>query len=138
MISLTGSNKQGFTFVEVMVTLAIFSVGIVGVFQSYLISLDRINHLTNRLYVHVYLDEHLKTIERNLKVYQTLPFELDRTGKIDLGGKILNYSHNLSIAQVENFNDVFELKLTYTWNERGLARSLSRSTYISDFELAKQ
>lgn len=136
MTSPIGNNK-GFTFIEVMVTLVIFSTGIVAVFQSYLISLDRINHITNRLYAGIYLDERLRTIERNLKVYQTLPFELDRTKEVDVGGKTLTYKHDLKISQVENFNDVFQLDLSYEWEENNRTVSLSRSIYISDFQLAE-
>ena len=116
-----------------MVTLIVLSAGIVAVFQSYLISLDRINHLANRLYAGVYLDERLQTIERNLRVHQALPFELAKEDDIDLGGKTVAFTRGLKIGQIENFNDIFKIDLSYSWKEENRTLRLSRSRYVADF-----
>ena len=53
-------RKTGFSFVEVMTTVAVLSVGIVAIYQSFLKSLDYMNHMTNRLYV---LNRIINTVE---------------------------------------------------------------------------
>ena len=116
-----------------MVTLVIFSTGIVAILQSYLTSLDRIEHLNNRLYASMLLDDRIALIKRNLRAYRALPLDMNRNDLVNLGNRELVLTHDLKIKQVENFQDIFELTMSYQWQEDSRLLTLSRSVYLTDF-----
>ncbi|HBG62529.1 MAG TPA: hypothetical protein DDX37_11970 [Candidatus Omnitrophica bacterium] len=130
-------SDSGFTFVEIMVALAVLSLGIVIIFKGFIVSLDRMNYLTNRLYATTLLDNRITAIERMLRVYETLPFELNRKEKLNVGAKEIEFRQRMNISEVEDFADVFELDLSLLWDSGGKEMILSRSAYISDFEYFK-
>ncbi|MBU0468380.1 MAG: prepilin-type N-terminal cleavage/methylation domain-containing protein [Candidatus Omnitrophica bacterium] len=128
------SSDSGFTFVEVMVALAVLSLGIVIIFKGFIVSLDRLSYLTNRLYATTLLDNRITAIERMLRVYETLPFDLNRKENINVGAKEIEFRQRMSISEVDDFADVFELDLSLLWDSGEKEMILSRSAYISDFE----
>lgn len=130
-------SNSGFTFVEVMVALAVLSLGIVIIFKGFVVSLDRLSYLTNRLYATTLLDNRITAIERMLRLYETLPFELNRTEKVNVGSKEIEFRQRMSISEVDDFADVFELDLSLLWDSGKKELILSRSAYISDFEYFK-
>jgi len=130
-----GIRKEGFTLIEILVTMTILSVGIVAIFKTYLISLDQINHLTYRLYATTILDNRISTTERMLRAFQALPIDLQHTEKVDLGHKTVNFEQELNISKVEDFLNVFEIDVTLKWMENDHQKQLSRSGYISNFSL---
>ena len=131
MISPTGKNK-GFTFIEMMVTLAVLSVGIVFIYKSFLVSIDQLEYLTQRLYATVLLDNQFSAIERNLKIYKALPVSLNESLKIPIGPKTITYKQGMNIKEVEDYPDVFSLTLVLSWSEQRRQMTLERTGYISD------
>lgn len=132
----TPSNTKGFTLVEVLVALIILSTGITAIFKSYFISLDRLQHINNRLYATSMLDSRLSEIERVLRAEEALPLNLSSTQEVDVGGRSISFDEEIRISEVEGFNDVFLLDLSITWNERGNMKKISRSSYISELDTA--
>lgn len=116
-----------------MLALSIFSMGIVAVFKTFTISLDRINHLTNRLYVTTLLDNRIFEVNRMLRVYDALPFDLNHSVTLDVGNQKLTFKQDMILKEVEDFSDVFEMSLSFTWMEAERKRTLSRSSYICHF-----
>jgi prepilin-type N-terminal cleavage/methylation domain-containing protein len=123
----------GFTFVEIMVTLVILSLGIVAIFRGLFTSLDQISHLNSRLYVNTMLDDRLARIERSLRAYKALPFELEPEQSLDLGVKSIVLTPSLNIAEVMGLNDIYRIDVAYSWLENGKTVRLSRSAFISDY-----
>ena len=115
-----------------MVTLAVLSVGIVFIYKSFLVSIDQLEYLTQRLYATVLLDNQFSTIERNLKVYKALPMSLNDSFKIPIGAKVINYKQGMNIREVEDYPDVFSLTLVLSWSEQRRQMTLERTGYISD------
>src|SRR5579872_1277046 len=62
--SVTGNDPsvQGFTFVEVMVSLVILCCGIVLIYKSFFLCADYLNNLTCRLYASSLMDEKIGDI----------------------------------------------------------------------------
>ena len=127
-------NKRAYTFIEIMVTLTILSAGLTMIYKTLIASLDRMNYLTNRLYADNLIDNRIAVIERMLRSYKALPFEVAQKEAVNIGRKELEFKQETLITEVENFLDVFQLDLTVGWQERDHQVSLKRSAYIADFE----
>ena len=123
---------KGFTFVEIMLSLIIFSVGVTAIFSTFLLSLDQMNHLTNRIYANTQLDNQILTIERILRVHRALPFDSQNLRKNNLGHRELIFQGKTFLTAVEDLPDVFALRLELTWDERARSKRLSRSAYLLD------
>ena len=144
MISKTGNralswknlflNPRAYTFIEVMVTVSILSLGLVMIYSALLTSLDRMSYLTNRLYAHHLLDNRIAALERMLRSYKALPFDVDQQETINVGNKNIEFTQQTIIKEVDNFLDVFQVDLTLTWMEKQRQLRMMRSAYISDFE----
>jgi len=126
-------SQAGYTFIEVMVALGILSFGIVMIFKVFLVSLDHMSHLTNRIYATTILDHYISLTELDLRAYKVLPFQLDNTENMSVGKNRIMFEHNIKISPVESFLDIFQLDIELSWMEGEHQRRLSRSSYISDF-----
>ncbi|MBF0523198.1 MAG: hypothetical protein HQL24_09105 [Candidatus Omnitrophica bacterium] len=116
-----------------MMALMIFSLGVVVIFKSFLISLDRMEYLTDRVYISTALDNRLEKIAQMLKVYKALPAQTQQFDKIDVGSRQITVEQTIDIKTVEDFVDVFSLDVTLKWNKKSKTMQLSRSAYITDF-----
>ena len=126
-------SESGFTFIEIMVTLVILSVGIVAIYQALFSSLDHISHLNSRLYANIMLEDRVAKVERILRAYKVLPFELDPQEAVDVGVKTIHFNPEMKISEVGDYIDIFKIDVAYSWEENGRTIRLSRSAYISDY-----
>ena len=126
-------KKNGFTFVEVLVALSIISFGLVAIIQSFLISIDRMNYLTNRLYAMISLDDRIENIERMLKVHNALPFDADKSDVMRVGAKDVSFFHRVDIREIDNLSDIFQIDLVVSWEEINGKKSISGATYVANF-----
>jgi len=127
-------NTKGFTFVEVMVTMVIFSLGIVTILKTFVVSLDQMSHLTTRLYANTLLDTQFSTIQKMLTQYSVLPMELEKSNEIQVGSRIVDFKETMSFTEVDDYLDVFELELKIKWNVGKKKYEISRIGYVSDFK----
>ncbi|MCD4779199.1 MAG: prepilin-type N-terminal cleavage/methylation domain-containing protein [Candidatus Omnitrophica bacterium] len=132
------NNRKGFTLIEVMVSLMILSVGIVYILKSYIVSLERTTHITNRIYATTALDNRISYIQRMLKAYKMLPIDLNRKEDIKVGGKNITFKQYMVIKEVAEMPEVFDLTLTLSWQEGLRNISLSRSAYLADFKVDQE
>ena len=127
-------SQAGFSFIEVMVAVAIFSVSIVAIFSIFIASVDRINYLNRRLYAMNILENRISEIGTMLRVYKALPFDMTRIDTVDICRRKISFKEHMDIQEVEDYVEVFKLDLSLTWPSDEGDRSLSRSAYISDFQ----
>lgn len=125
--------NAGFTFIEIMVTLAVLSGSIVMIYRALFSSLDHMSRLNSRLYADILLEDRIATIERTLRAYKALPFELNPPQAVDVGAKEIQFTPQMKISEVSGFMDVFQIDLALQWQEGQRQIQLSRSAYISDF-----
>lgn len=90
--------------------------------------------LTNRLYATIVLDNQVTSIERTLREFNALPFELDPTEQVNVGPKVIDYQKTFNIEQLPELPNVFSLDLTLSWEEKGRTIRLTRSAYLSNFK----
>lgn len=103
--------------------------------QVFRLSLDRLQHLTNRIYANTLIENKISTIERVLRSQKTLPYDADNDETLTIGAKAVTFKEQLTLSTVDNFLDLFKLDLTLSWQEGEQTKTLSRSTYIIDLRL---
>jgi len=131
--TLQSPSRTGFTFIEIMVTLVVLSLGIVAIFQSLFISLTNISYLNSRLYANMMLDDRIAKTERMLRAYNALPLDLDPQELVDIGVKMIQFNPKMNISQVKGFIDVYRIDISYSWEENGREIRIGRAAYISDY-----
>lgn len=129
------TSKKGLSFVEIMVTISILSLGLVGVIRTLILSLERVEHFRARLYAYNIIENKISYIERILRAYKTLPFDADDQEKHRVGGKEITFNHTLKISAVNDLTNLFKLDVTLDWMERGDKKTLKRSAYLLDLRL---
>jgi prepilin-type N-terminal cleavage/methylation domain-containing protein len=127
-------NRRGITFVEVMVTIVILSVGLVSLFRVFQSSISHLEHLTNRIYASNLLENRFARIQRLLSSANTLPVETDQEENISIGARILKVKKGTGIGQVDNFVDIFRLDLSVSWAEGQKKITLKRSGIVVDWD----
>ncbi len=131
--------NKGFTFIEVMVALIILSTGIVTILKVFIVSLDQLSYLGNRVYATIALDNKMIKMSRGLSTYNALAIhQLEESESIDTGPKNVEYKEELRISEVPGFSDLFLLDSTISWNEKGRTMQLARSVYLSNIHFAKE
>jgi len=125
-------QKKGLTFIEMMVTLVIISLGIVGIFTSLLSALDQTNYLTNRLYAAQLLDNKIFQQEKMFRRHKK--FMLDSNSKINMhtGYKRISFYPEINIRDINGAADIFLLDASLSWMEAGKKKKIKRSAYIMD------
>ena len=126
------AGHNGFTFIEVMVTIMILSTGIVMIYKTFLISLDQQNYLLHRLYANNLLDLEITQLQH---VFQ----EKGRSSLKDneMTKNAVIHNKTLAFAIKTFFQDIPELEGTLQmdigifWLERGRTVRLTRSVYLS-------
>ncbi len=127
-------KQDGFTFIEIMVTLIILSVGLVAILKSFIISVDQMRHLTNRLYATTILDNQISSVERTLKVDNILPLSLEPIERISTGAKKVIFQPDIKISEIQDYVEIFQLDVHLTWMEGQKQRRLTRSAYLENFK----
>ena len=125
-------QNRGFTFIEIMVTLVVLTGGVAIILKSFMATIDQMNHLTNRLNANIILENKMASLQHQLRVYETLPFELEPVDNSSRG-KPIHFEPKMNLSGVGDFKDIFKLDLTVSWKEQGRDLHLSRSAYLSNF-----
>ena len=118
---------------EVMVTVVVLSVGLVGIFKVFHSSLSYLTHLTNRIYASNLLDNRFAKVQRMLSGYHTLPVELDQEENIHIGARIFPVKKGTGIRQIGDFIDIFRLDLSVGWKEGQRNITLKRTFAVEDW-----
>jgi prepilin-type N-terminal cleavage/methylation domain-containing protein len=134
--SPSSSYRRGFTLVEVLVTLVILSLGLVAMIKGFQSSLERSQALTTRLYAGIELDNRVALLQRMLKVYKVLPFDMNVNRVIKIGRRTVDVDQKLSFSEVDNFIDLFDVEASLSWQEGQRTVTISRQTYLSEFSSA--
>jgi prepilin-type N-terminal cleavage/methylation domain-containing protein len=130
----TLDNKKralaGFTFIEIMITLVILSTGITVIFRVFFYSLDQMQAMTHRLYANVLIENRLSEIERVLKVYNALPFDVNKKVDAQLGQDQVTAEERISFRAFDEFPDLFEVNISLNWKEGKRDMKLTKTAYL--------
>lgn len=122
----------GFTFFEVMVTMAILAGGLVLVYRAMLTTLDHQDYLIARLYAGQLLDDRIAVIEREYDDTAERPVLIGpEVYRAVLNNQPFTFIMTAEYATVADLEDVSELRVVLSWNERGRPFQMTRAVYVS-------
>ena len=126
MISRTGRTKRGFTLIEIMLTVAILSFGLVIILQSFATALDGLKRTRGVSVASSLLEEKMEELTEKAKEEEGM-VEGPLSGEFDQEYK--GYKWNVSVNPGADA-DLNELELTVSWTDGETPRSLSAVTYV--------
>ncbi len=119
-------NDKGFTFVEIMVTLAVLSFGLVVIYQSFLICVNALSYYSTSLEVQQWLDE--KTWEINDNISRTKnPLPSSSSGTFTARNKPVSWQWD--IQSLSKDANGYQIKLSCFWKEGQRQIDLFRTFY---------
>jgi prepilin-type N-terminal cleavage/methylation domain-containing protein len=121
-------SRCGFTLIEIMVTLAILSFGILAIYESFFISMDAFGYYANYLDVHWWLNEKIWELEDQLMVTEHLILGSE-SGAFNTGSK--NFTWTTSINPVDESKGVYRIDVSVYWREGKRERFIYRCTYAT-------
>ena len=119
-------RNKGFTFFEVMVTVAVLSFGIVMIFQAFLTSLNAFSYYLTHLQVQNWADEKIWEISDRLIRKDTLE-DAEMSGELVIANK--NITWNIDVIPLDFKREFFKLSLLFSWDEGKRKIQLRREAY---------
>ena len=124
-------GSRGFTLLEIMVTTAVLSFGLVMIYQAFFISLDTFDYYVNSLRAQLWIDERIWQLEDDFR-------RLRYFAPVQTGGAVVignqNYTWNLDYSLFDS-PYMYKVKLNLLWKQGKRKISLSRDAYLANFNL---
>ena len=133
MMWLIGSNKA-FSFVELMVTVVILAVGLVLIIQGFTTVVGALNTMQNNIQAIQFLDTKMQELEASARINNGVKAPQSQEGKFSDG--VRDFDWGLEVIKVEKeedldlSDDLNEVKLKVSWQERKIPKDLSIVTYL--------
>lgn len=126
------NHSKGFTFIEVMITLAILAGGLVMIYKSFFLCLDYQSHLACRAYANNLMEDRIALTEQMLRDYKVLSFNKDLQHETaEFFGRPVDYQVDVAITPKSDVVGLYEVLVTVSWHENNRDIALRRSAYIS-------
>lgn len=119
-------NELAFTLIEVIVAAAIFSLGIVLIYNAFFISLDSLNYYSDYLTVAPWMDEKIWQAQASLNS-QGLLAQPAENG--DFISKNKKFNWHLTFQPINETQDLFKINLALFWQQGRKNKKLSRVAY---------
>jgi len=127
--------RRGFSFVEVMVALAILSGGIVLIYKSFLISLDYIHHLACRSYAMILLDNKVNYFQQIFAAKKEILFNQQDAGdEVIINHRPVYFRYEIDFRMVEKLKNIYQLDISLAWNEGNRHKQIARQVYIANYD----
>jgi prepilin-type N-terminal cleavage/methylation domain-containing protein len=123
-------TKKGFSFIEMMTTVAVLSVGIVAIYQSFFKSLEYINHMTYRLHALNILSNKIEMIQKEFEVTGEIHLAAPRQASVIVHGRRVEFQEKVDLVSLSKMQNIYQIHVVLSWRESGRNISLSRSCYI--------
>lgn len=125
------SNRKAYTFLELMVTVSVLSIGIVGIYRALLLSLDYQGELSQRLYAINLLENQIAVLENEYQANGAIPPGED--GKVieaELDHRNVPFALWITPGFVQGIEGLMPIDAVITWPQRGRNITLKRTTYL--------
>ncbi|MFH1459964.1 MAG: prepilin-type N-terminal cleavage/methylation domain-containing protein [Candidatus Omnitrophota bacterium] len=131
MKKISNYNRKGFTLVEVMVATVILAVGIVAIFEIYLMSLDAINLFNDRLKAQLFINEKIAQLQNDFNSPLETFVTLNDAGIVKFGNKIFNWEVLLESKDLRQ--GLYLVKVRMSWFVGSKQYSVQRFTLIKKY-----
>ena len=118
-------KKKGFTLVEVLVTTAVLSLGIVLIYRAFFTLLDSFGYYSNYLRVAAFADEKLWQAQDALSCFGP-DAGAGSSGRLNIQNKDFNW--RLSVGPI-TAESLYRIDLAVSWRQGPRTRELSRNGY---------
>ncbi len=122
------TGRRSFTLIEVLVSVAILSVGIVFIFRSFFTCLTAFGRYTNYYNILPWMNEQLWRAEDEI-IRTGKPVSLSDQGEFTYEGN--KFSWNLVSSLVDKEEKLYRLDLTVSWQEARKHLTLNRYAYAA-------
>ncbi|MCK4993800.1 MAG: prepilin-type N-terminal cleavage/methylation domain-containing protein [Candidatus Omnitrophica bacterium] len=123
----SGKRKNnGFTLIEVMVATVVLVVGVVVIFESFLISLDALAVFNNRLNAQWFFEEKICQIQSRLNEPAGAFLPLQSNGVISLGAE--EYVWISTMQLVDPIQELYRVNLDLSWQQGNKIMKLRAQT----------
>lgn len=123
---LLTKKNTGFSFVELMVTVAVLSFGIVIVFQAFIVSLNTFSYYVTHLQAQSWAHEKIWEISDKLIQKDSLDSS-ETSGNFIIGSKKIAW--DIDIVPIDEKGEFFSLSLILSWQEGNRRVEVQRATY---------
>jgi prepilin-type N-terminal cleavage/methylation domain-containing protein len=131
-MSSTGNKNKGFTFIEIMIALVVFSGGIVMIYKSFLLCVDYLSYLNCRLYASQMVENKISNIARSYRESQDATFEFGaQTETLEVNHKWIDFNYTVKADPVSGLDYVYRLSVTLSWYDGRRLMKLSREGLLT-------
>jgi len=125
-LPVTRNSKKGFSFFEVMTTVAVLSLGIVMIFQAFLSSLNSFGYYLTNLEAQCWADEKIWEVSDSL-MRETPADSYQTDGNLKLANRDVAWL--VEVNKMDEQENFFKLDLTVSWQEGNRKIELYRTAY---------
>ncbi len=117
-------SQTGFTILEVMIAMAIFAIGILGIAKLYIKSQTGNTSARTITQGTTYAQDRIERL-------MSLPYDSIATNTATVTGASSNETYNISwtVTNNEPVTNTKQIALTVTWNDQGRTRTFSTNYY---------
>jgi len=127
------NTGRAFTFVELMITVVILAVGLVLIIQGFITAASALNTTQNHSLAMQFLESKMQEIESAARINKGIKRQ-GAEGEFSSGGRIFTWNlQAISVEKSEGLDlgeDLNEVGLKVTWQERNQPKDLSLVTYL--------
>jgi len=126
-------NRKAYTFLELMVTVSVLSIGIVGIYRALLTSLDYQTELSQRLYAITLLEHEMALLESQYRANGEIPAaENNKVIEAVLDRRSVPFTLLILPTPVQSIEGLMPVEAALTWPSRGRSITLKRMTYFAN------
>ncbi len=126
-------SQKAMSLIELMVTVAILSIGIIGVARSFLVVTNALSYTQNKILALEFLDSKIGQVRQEV-LNQSSYEDIDTSGEVRLNNK--DFSWKISISSLgigeaaEEAQNIKELSARAVWKESNRKRDQIIKTYL--------
>lgn len=124
-------SRTGFTLVEIMLAAAILSLGLVFIYEVFLISLDAVSFFFNRLNAQHFINEKIWQVQDILDKPAGIFLPNQNQGTFTLHNK--DFDWQLEIKSWDAEQELYLVNATVNWNEGQRRKTISRASAIKKY-----